>query len=104
VYEYIRKFNYLAQYGTHHVDTDEKNAELLRRELSLPLHDCLEQFQDMSFNALVSAAIDQDGAYSALLAEEEEKRKKAVSEPSDDSTEGALSMYWLVYIPSFGKS
>jgi hypothetical protein len=28
VYEYIKKFNYLAQYGTHHVDTDEKKAEL----------------------------------------------------------------------------
>jgi hypothetical protein len=26
VYEYIEKFNYLAQYGTHHVDTDEKKA------------------------------------------------------------------------------
>jgi hypothetical protein len=24
VYEYIRKFNYLAQYNTHHVDSDEK--------------------------------------------------------------------------------
>jgi hypothetical protein len=37
VYEYIRKFNYLAQYGTHHVDTVEKKAELFRRGLSLPL-------------------------------------------------------------------
>jgi hypothetical protein len=35
-YEYIRKFNYLAQYDTHHVDTDEKKAELFRR-LSLLL-------------------------------------------------------------------
>jgi hypothetical protein len=26
VYEYIRKFNYLAQYGTHHVHTDEKKT------------------------------------------------------------------------------
>jgi hypothetical protein len=24
MYEYIRKFNYLAQYDTRHVDTDEK--------------------------------------------------------------------------------
>jgi hypothetical protein len=37
VYDYIRKFNYLAQYNTHHVDTDEKKAELFRRGLSLPL-------------------------------------------------------------------
>jgi hypothetical protein len=27
VYENIEKFNYLAQYGTHHVDTDDKKAE-----------------------------------------------------------------------------
>jgi hypothetical protein len=37
VYEYIEKFNYLAKYGTHHVDTDDKNVELFRKELSLPL-------------------------------------------------------------------
>jgi hypothetical protein len=37
VYEYIKKFNYLAQYSTHHVDTDEKKAELFRKGLSLPL-------------------------------------------------------------------
>jgi hypothetical protein len=41
VYEYIRKFNYVAQYGTHHVDTDEKKAKLFRRGLSLPLQDRL---------------------------------------------------------------
>jgi hypothetical protein len=41
VYEYIRKFNYLAQYGTHHVDTNEKKIELFRRGLSLPLQDGL---------------------------------------------------------------
>jgi hypothetical protein len=60
VYEYFRKFNYLAQYGTHHVDTDEKKAELFRRGLSLPLQDCLVQFHDLSFNALVIAVIAQD--------------------------------------------
>jgi hypothetical protein len=37
MYEYIEKFNYLAQYRTYHVDTDEKKAELFRRGLSLPL-------------------------------------------------------------------
>jgi hypothetical protein len=32
VYEYIRKFNYLAQqYSAHHVDTDRKKVELFRR-------------------------------------------------------------------------
>jgi hypothetical protein len=68
VYEYIRKFNYLEQYGTHHVDTDEKKAYLFRRGLSLPLYDHLVQFCDTSFNALVSATIAQDGTYRAVLA------------------------------------
>jgi hypothetical protein len=57
VYEYNRKFNYLAQYGTHHVNTDEKKVELFRRGLSLLLQDRLVWFQDMSFNTLVSVVI-----------------------------------------------
>jgi hypothetical protein len=57
----------------------------------------------MSFNALVSAVIDQDGTYRALLVEEEEKRKRVVSGPSEDSTEGAPPKYHLVYTPSIGK-
>jgi hypothetical protein len=73
VYKYIRKFNYLTQYGTHLVDTDDQKAHLFRRGLSLPLQDRLVQFHDMSFNALVSVAIDQDGTYRVLLVEEEEK-------------------------------
>jgi hypothetical protein len=104
VYEYISKFNYRAQYGTHHVDTDEKKVELFRKGQSLPLSDCLVRFCDMSFNALVSAAIAQDGTYRALLAEGEEKRKRVLSKPSDDSTEGASPKYHLVYTPSMGKS
>jgi hypothetical protein len=61
-------------------------------------------FHDMSFNALVSAAIDQDGTYRALLVEEEEKRKRVMSGPCEDSTEGAPPKYCLVYTPSAGKS
>jgi hypothetical protein len=64
----------------------------------------LVQFHDTSFNALVRAAIDQDGTYNSLLVEEEEKGKRVVLEPSDDSTEGALPKYCLIYTPSFGKS
>jgi hypothetical protein len=82
MYDYIKKFNYLAQCGTHHVDTDEKKVELFKRGLSLLLQDCLVQFRDMSFIALVSALIAQDGTYRALLAEEEEKRKRVMSGPS----------------------
>jgi hypothetical protein len=31
VYEYIQKFNNLAQYGSHHVDTDVKKVELFHK-------------------------------------------------------------------------
>jgi hypothetical protein len=99
VYKYIKKFNYLAQYDTHHVDTDEKKAELFRRGLSLPLQDRLVRFRDMSFNALASATIAQYGTYRVLLAKEEDKRKRVMSGPSGDSTEGAPPKYHLVYTP-----
>jgi hypothetical protein len=104
VYEYIRKFNYLAQYNTHHVDTNEKKAELFKRGLSLLLQDRLVQFYDTSFNTLVSATIEQDGTYQALFVEEEEKRKRDLLEPLDDSIEGAPPKYRLVYTSSAGKS
>jgi hypothetical protein len=58
----------------------------------------------MSFNTLVSAVIDQDGTYRALLVEEDEKRKRVVSGPLEDSTEGVPLKYRLVYTPSLGKS
>jgi hypothetical protein len=37
VNEYIRKFNYLQQYGGYHIDTDEKKVELSRNRLSLQM-------------------------------------------------------------------
>jgi hypothetical protein len=37
VYEYIQKFNNLAQYGIHHVDTDAKKVELFRKGLTIQL-------------------------------------------------------------------
>jgi hypothetical protein len=43
----------------------------------------------MSFNPVVCAMIAQDGTYRALLAEEEEKRKRDLSKPSKDSIVGA---------------
>jgi hypothetical protein len=104
VSEYIRKLNYQEQYGTHHIDTDEKKAELFRRGLSLPLQDRWVQISDMPFNALVTAAIDHEGTCRALLAEEEKMRKRVALRHSEDSTGGAPSKYRRVYTPSVGKS
>jgi hypothetical protein len=61
----------LAQYGTHHVDTDEKKAEWFRNGLSHLLQDHLVQLRDLSFNDHVSVVIGQEGTYKALMPEEE---------------------------------
>jgi hypothetical protein len=37
VFDYTRQFNTLAQYGTYHVDTDEKKANLYRAGLTIHL-------------------------------------------------------------------
>jgi hypothetical protein len=58
----------------------------------------------MSFNALVSAAIEEEGTYITLFAEEEKMRKRASLRPLEDSTRGAPPKYHLVYTPSVGKS
>jgi hypothetical protein len=75
---YIRKFNYLQQYGGYHVDTDEKKAELFRNGMSLQLQDRLVLRRYLSFNALVSTMIEQEGLYHAVLVEEEKMRKRAL--------------------------
>jgi hypothetical protein len=41
IYEYIQEFNNLAQYGSHHVDTDVKKAELFHKGLTIQLQDRL---------------------------------------------------------------
>jgi hypothetical protein len=79
VYEYIEKFNYLAQYGTHHMDTDDKRAEMFRKGLSLLLQDRLVLFHVLSFNALVSDVNKHEGTYRVLFPEEDEKRKRVMS-------------------------
>jgi hypothetical protein len=104
VNEYIRKFNYLQQYGGYHVDTDEKKAELFRNGLSLQLQGHLVLHCDLSFDVLVTAVIEQEGLYQAVLAEEEKMRKRALSGPLEDSIERAPPKYRLVYTPSAGKS
>jgi hypothetical protein len=69
VYEYSKKFNYLAQYSAHHVDMDEQKAELFQKGLSAQLQDHLVLFRD------------QDGTIRACLELEEKKRKRAMSRP-----------------------
>jgi hypothetical protein len=102
VYEYIQEFNNLAQYGSHHVDSDVKKAELFRKGLTIQLQDRLILSQNLSYNEIASAAIDQEGTMKACEAAEEKKRKSAVSGPSGGSSSGAPLKYRMIYTPPAG--
>jgi hypothetical protein len=41
IYDYTQEFNNLAQYGGHHIDTNEKKVELFRKGLRIQLQDRL---------------------------------------------------------------
>jgi hypothetical protein len=99
IYEYIQEFNNLAQYGSQHVDTDVKKAELFRKGLTIQLQDHLILSQNLSYNELASAAIDQEGTMKACEATEEKKRKRVVSGPSGGSSSGAPPKYRMIYTP-----
>jgi hypothetical protein len=102
IYEYIQEFNNLAQYGSHHADTDAKKAELFRKGLTIQLQDHLILSQNLSYNELVSAAIDQEGTVKACEAAKEKKRKRAVPGPSGGSYSGAPPKYHIIYTPPVG--
>jgi hypothetical protein len=102
IYEYIQEFNNLAQYGSHHVDTDAKKVELFHKGLTIQLQDRLILSQNLSYNELASAAIDQVGTMKACEAVEEKKRKRVVSGPSGGSSSGAPLKYRMIYTPPAG--
>jgi hypothetical protein len=58
VFDYTRQFNTLAQYGTYHIDTDEKKSNLYRARLTIHLQERLVHLSSLSYNELASAAID----------------------------------------------
>jgi hypothetical protein len=72
----MRQFNTLAQYGTYHVDMDEKKANLYRAGLTIHLQECLVHLFSLSYNELVSAAIDQERIMKAIAEADEKKRKR----------------------------
>jgi hypothetical protein len=58
VFDYTRQISSLAQYGTYHVDTDEKKPNLYRAGLTIHLQERLVHLSSLSYNELASAAID----------------------------------------------
>jgi hypothetical protein len=90
------------------VDTDANKAceaaeEKKSKGLTIQLQDRLILSQNMSYNELSSAAIDQEGTMKACEVAEEKKRKRAVSGPSRDSSSGAPSKYRMIYTPPAGQ-
>jgi hypothetical protein len=84
------------------VDTDAKKAELFHRGLTIQLQDRLILSQNLSYNELASAAIDQEGTMKACEVAEEKKRKRAVLGPSGGNSSGAPPKYRMVYTPPAG--
>jgi hypothetical protein len=103
VYEYIQEFNNLAQYRIHHVDTDAKKVELFRKGLTIQLQDRLILSQNLSYNELASAAIDQEGTMKACEAAEEKKRKRVVSGSSGGGSNSAPTKYRMIYTTPAGQ-
>jgi hypothetical protein len=60
VFDYTRQFHTLAQYGTYHIDTDEKKANLYHVGLTIHLQERLVHLSSLSYNELASAAINQE--------------------------------------------
>jgi hypothetical protein len=57
IFNYTRQLNTLAQYGSYHVDTDEKKANLYREGLTIQHQDCLVQSPNLSYNDLAPSLI-----------------------------------------------
>jgi hypothetical protein len=103
VYDYTRLFNTLAQYGTYHVDTDEKKANLYREGLNIHLQEHLVQFSSLLYKELASAAIDQESMMKAIAEADEKKRKRMTPGPSGrDGSSGVPPKYRMVYTPPGG--
>jgi hypothetical protein len=103
VYEYTQEFNNLAQYKGHHIDTNEKKAELYRMGLMIQLQGHLIPTQNLPYNDLASATIDQEGTMKACDIVEEKKMKRTMPRSSRGSSSGAPPKYHMVYTPPAGQ-
>jgi hypothetical protein len=104
VFDYMRQFNTLAQYGTYHVDTDEKKANLYRVGLTSHLQERLVHLSSLSYNKLASAAIDQERMMKAVAEADEKKRKRMMPKSvGSGSSSGAPPKYRMVYTPPGGQ-
>jgi hypothetical protein len=100
----MRQFNTLAQYGTYHVDTDEKKANLYRAGLTIHLHECLVHLSILSYNELASAAIDQERMMKAVTEADEKKRERMMPGSTGSGiSSDAPPKYRMMYTPPGGQ-
>jgi hypothetical protein len=104
VFDYMRQFNTLAQYGTYHVDMDEKKANLYRAGFTIHLQERLVHLYSLSYNELASAAIDQERMMKAVAEADEKKRKMMMLESAGSGrSSSAPPKYRMVYTPPVGQ-
>jgi hypothetical protein len=103
VFDYMRQFNTLAQYGTYHVNMDEKKGNMYCARLTIHLQECLVHLPSLSYNKLKSVAIDQEKMMKAVAEADEKKRKRMMpGSTGSGSSSGAPLKYRMVYTPPGG--
>jgi hypothetical protein len=104
VFNYMRQFNTLAQYGTYHIDTDEKKVNLYRAGLTIHLQERLVRLSSLSNNELASATIDQERMMKVVAEVDKKKRKRMMPRSTGGgSSSGAPPKYRMVYTPPGGQ-
>jgi hypothetical protein len=83
---------------------DEKKANLYHEVITIHLQERLGQFTSMSYNELVSAAIDQERLMKAVAEADEKKRKRMMPRSFvSRGSSGAPLKYRMVYTPPGGQ-
>jgi hypothetical protein len=104
IFDYTRQVNTLAQYGSYHIDTDEKRGNPYHEGLTNQLQDRLVQTPNMLYNDLANAAIDQERTMKVVVGAEEKKRKRIIPGSSSSSGSGdAPPKYCMVYTLCSGQ-
>jgi hypothetical protein len=104
VFDYMRQFNTLAQYGSYHINTDEKMANLYYLGLTIHLRERLVHLSSLSYNKLLSVAIDEERMMKAVAEADEKMRKRMMPRSTgSSSSSGAPPMYRIVYTPPGGQ-
>jgi hypothetical protein len=103
IFDYMRKFNTLSQYGSYHINIDEKKTNLYHTGLTIYLQERLIQFASLSYNELVSAATDQERMMKVIAEVDEKKRKKMMPRTAGSgSSSRAPPKCCMVYTPPRG--